>query len=54
MSWFGDSKGHAKAGRKGGKKQGKHSNPGNFANDREKAKRAGSIGGSQPKRKLST
>lgn len=45
MAWFGDPKGHAKAGRKGGKAQGKKNNPGNFANDREKAKRAGAKGG---------
>lgn len=32
-------------GRKGGKSQGKHNNPGNFANDREKASEAGRIGG---------
>ena len=44
--WHGDSKGHANAGRKGGKAQGKRNNPGNFANDREKAKRAGRKGGS--------
>ncbi len=46
MAWYGDSKGHAEAGRKGGKAQGKKNNPGNFANDREKAKRAGRKGGS--------
>jgi|GEM_PF-2229142 len=46
MAWYGDSKGHAEAGRKGGKAQGKRNNPGNFANDREKAKRAGRKGGS--------
>ena len=46
MAWFGDSEGHARAGRKGGKAQGKRSNPGNFANDREKARRAGKKGGS--------
>lgn len=46
MAWYGDSKGHASAGRKGGKAQGKRNNPGNFANDREKAKRAGRKGGS--------
>lgn len=45
--WFGDSKRHAEAGRLGGKAQGKKKNPGNFANDREKAKRAGQKGGSQ-------
>lgn len=32
---------------KGGKSQGKENNPGNFANDREKASRAGREGGSQ-------
>ena len=46
MAWYGDSKGHAEAGRKGGKAQGKRNNPGNFANDREKARRAGKKGGS--------
>lgn len=46
MAWYGDSKGHAAAGRKGGKSQGKRNNPGNFANDPEKAKRAGRKGGS--------
>ncbi|OGE88915.1 MAG: hypothetical protein A3J07_04360 [Candidatus Doudnabacteria bacterium RIFCSPLOWO2_02_FULL_49_13] len=46
MAWYGDSKGHAEAGRKGGKAQGQRNNPGNFANDREKAKRAGQKGGS--------
>jgi len=46
MAWYGDSKGHAEAGRKGGKAQGKRNNPGNFANDRDKAKRAGQKGGS--------
>ncbi|MBX4187134.1 MAG: hypothetical protein KW802_02670 [Candidatus Doudnabacteria bacterium] len=46
MAWYGNSKGHAEAGRKGGKAQGKKNNPGNFANDREKAKRAGQKGGS--------
>lgn len=30
---------------KGGKSQGKENNPGNFANDREKASAAGRIGG---------
>ena len=48
MAWFGDSDGHARAGRKGGKAQGKKVNPGNFANDREKARRAGKKGGSSP------
>lgn len=46
MAWYGDSKAHAAAGRLGGKAQGKRNNPGNFANDREKAKRAGRKGGS--------
>jgi uncharacterized protein len=46
MAWFGNSDGHARAGRKGGKAQGKKNNPGNFANDPEKAKRAGRKGGS--------
>lgn len=45
MAWYGDSDGHARAGRKGGKAQGKHNNPGNFANDRAKARRAGRKGG---------
>jgi uncharacterized protein len=31
----------------GGRSQGKENNPGNFANDREKAKRAGAEGGSK-------
>ena len=31
----------------GGQSQGKENNPGNFANDREKASRAGREGGSQ-------
>jgi general stress protein YciG len=30
---------------KGGQSQGKENNPGNFANDHEKAERAGKIGG---------
>jgi len=46
MAWYGNSQGHAKAGRKGGKAQGKKNNPANFANDPEKAKRAGKKGGS--------
>jgi hypothetical protein len=50
MAWYGDSKGHADAGRKGGKAQGKKNNPGNFANDRDKAKRAGKKGGSSSRR----
>lgn len=45
MAWYGNSEGHAKAGRIGGKKQGKKNNPANFANDPEKAKRAGAKGG---------
>jgi general stress protein YciG len=32
---------------KGGQSQGKENNPGNFANDRDKASRAGSVGGSR-------
>lgn len=32
---------------KGGRSQGKENNPGNFANDREKASRAGREGGSR-------
>ncbi|HTL39193.1 MAG TPA: KGG domain-containing protein [Methylomirabilota bacterium] len=53
MAWFGDSKAHAEAGRKGGKAQGKHNNSGNFANDPEKASRAGKKGGSaSPKKSL--
>lgn len=43
--WFGDSEGHARAGRLGGKAQGKKNNPGNFANDRQKARKAGHKGG---------
>ncbi|MBI4049557.1 MAG: stress-induced protein [Candidatus Doudnabacteria bacterium] len=46
MAWYGDSDGHARAGRKGGKAQGKYNNPGNFANDRAKARKAGRKGGS--------
>lgn len=46
MAWFGDSKGHSRAGKIGGKAQGKKTNPGNFANDRAKASRAGKKGGS--------
>jgi general stress protein YciG len=34
----------------GGKAQGKENNPGNFANDIEKAKRAGQEGGSKSRR----
>ncbi len=33
--------------RKGGQSQGKENNPGNFANDREKASEAGRKGGSK-------
>ena len=51
MAWYGDSKAHAEAGRKGGKAQGKHNNPGNFANDLEKAIRAGRKGKSLPTRR---
>lgn len=32
---------------KGGQSQGQENNPGNFANDKEKARRAGQKGGSQ-------
>ena len=32
---------------KGGRSQGRENNPGNFANDREKASRAGREGGSR-------
>jgi general stress protein YciG len=46
MAWYGNSQGHAKAGRLGGKSQGKTNNPGNFANDPQKARRAGRKGGS--------
>jgi general stress protein YciG len=45
FAWHGDPEGHAIAGRKGGKAQGKKTNPGNFANDRAKASRAGKAGG---------
>jgi general stress protein YciG len=51
MSWFGNSKGHAEAGRKGGLKQSKDSNPANFFNDREKARMAGRKGGKAKKTK---
>lgn len=34
----------SEAGRRGGQSQGKENNPGNFANDREKASRAGKKG----------
>jgi uncharacterized protein len=46
MAWYGNSEAHARAGRKGGKAQGKHNNPANFANDPDKAKKAGRKGGS--------
>jgi len=49
MAWYGNSAGHAAAGRKGGKAQGKKNNPANFANDPEKARRAGRKGGSARK-----
>jgi general stress protein YciG len=45
MAWYGNSKAHATAGSLGGKAQGRFSNPGNFANDVEKARRAGRKGG---------
>lgn len=45
MAWFGNSEGHRRAGRKGGKAQSKKTNPGNFANDRKKAREAGKKGG---------
>jgi len=45
MAWYGNSKQHAEAGRLGGRAQGKRNNPGNFANDVEKARRAGRKGG---------
>jgi general stress protein YciG len=35
----------SEAGRMGGQSQGKENNPGNFANDREKASEAGKKGG---------
>lgn len=47
MAWYGNSRGHAKAGRIGGKNQGRHNNPGNFANDPKKASRAGKKGGKE-------
>jgi general stress protein YciG len=34
----------------GGRSQGKHNNPGNFARDKDKAKRAGKAGGSISRR----
>ncbi len=45
--WHGDPEGHAEAGRIGGQHQGKENNPANFARDKEKARRAGKIGGSR-------
>jgi hypothetical protein len=45
--WHGDPEGHARAGRKGGQSQGRRNNPGNFANNIEKAREAGRIGGSK-------
>lgn len=55
MAWRGDSKGHAEAGRKGGKNQGKHNNPGNFANNPQRAREAGKKGGiSKPSKKTET
>lgn len=39
--WFGDSRKHAQAGRKGGLATGKDKNPRNFANDLKLASRAG-------------
>lgn len=38
---------HKRASSKGGQSQGKENNPGNFANDRQKAREAGAEGGSQ-------
>ena len=43
----GDPEAHAKAGRKGGRSQGRVNNPGNFANNRQKAREAGKKGGSR-------
>lgn len=44
--WFGNSKGHAEAGRLGGRSQGKENNPGNFANrDKKEVVAAGRKGG---------
>lgn len=50
--WYGNSAGHARAGRLGGKAQGRKNNPGNFANDRKKAARAGKIGGSAKRKRV--
>ncbi len=44
--WHGDPEGHAKA----GSMQGQENNPGNFANDPGKAKRAGQKGGESAQR----
>lgn len=52
MAWKGNSEGHAAAGRIGGKKQGKHNNPANFANNKDLARRAGSLGGKAERVKL--
>jgi len=38
---------YSEIGKKGGKSQGRENNPGNFANDPEKAQRAGQKGGSR-------
>lgn len=38
---------YSRIGRKGGQSQGRRNNPGNFANDRAKARRAGKKGGSR-------
>jgi general stress protein YciG len=54
MSWFGNSKGHAEAGRLGGKAQGHKNNKANFANDKKKASRAGKVGGKVSKRGKAT
>ena len=43
-SW--DKKKLSKVASEGGQSQGKENNPGNFANDRKKAQRAGEEGGS--------
>lgn len=44
---FGNEEQHREAGRIGGRNQGAENNPGNFANDRDKARRAGRKGGSK-------
>jgi hypothetical protein len=51
FAWTGDSEGHARAGRIGGKRQGWKTNKGNFRNNREKARRAGAIGGKAKKKR---